>query len=70
MYLSLGRKEEKTRNRKMAVVGNMTRWQYEQVQKDLNVHACELIWHNGGRFADVDQRIAQGFIWLIEHERK
>ena len=70
VYLSLGRKEEKTRNRKMAVVGEMTRWQYEQVQRDLNVRASELIWHNGGHFADIDQRIAQGFIWLIEHERK
>jgi len=70
VYLSLGRKEEKTRNRKMAVVGEMTRWQYEQIQRDLNVRASELIWHNGGHFADIDQRIAQGFIWLIEHERK
>ena len=70
VYLSLGRKEEKTRNRKMSIVGEMTRWQYEQVQNDLNVHARELIWHNGGHFAEVDRRIAQGFIWLIEHERK
>ena len=67
VYLSLGRKEEKTRNRKMASVGDMTRWQYEQLQLDMDVHACELIWHNGGHFADVDHRIAQGFIWLIEH---
>ena len=70
VYLSLGRKEEKTRNRKMAIVGDMTRWQYEQVQRDLNVRASKLIWHNGGHFADIDQRIAQGFIWLIEHERE
>ena len=70
VYLSLGRKEEKTRNRKMAVVGEMTRWQYEQVRQDSNVHASELIWHNGGHFTDVDQRIAQGFSWLIEHARK
>ena len=69
VYLSLGRKEEKTRNRKMASVGDMTRWQYEQLQLDMDVHACELIWHNGGHFADVDHRIAQGFIWLIEHTR-
>lgn len=69
VYLSLGRKEEKTRNRKMASVGDMTRWQYEQVQQDMNVHTCELTWHNGGHFADVDHRIAQGFIWLIGHTR-
>ena len=69
MYLSLGRKEEKTRNRKMAIVGDMTRWQYEQVQQNMNVHTCELTWHNGGHFTDVAHRIAQGFIWMIEHTR-
>ena len=69
MYLSLGRKEEKTRSRKMAIVGDMTRWQYEQMQLDRNVRASELVWHNGGHFADVDHRIAQGFIWLIGHTR-
>ena len=70
VYLSLGRKEEKSRSRKMAVVGDMTRWQHEQMQKDHNVHASELYWHSGGHFADVDQRIAQGFIWLIEHTKR
>ena len=69
VYLSLGRKEEKTRNRKMAIVGDMTRWQYEQVQQNMNVHTCELTWHNGGHFTDVAHRIAQGFIWMIEHTR-
>lgn len=67
VYLSLGWKEEKTRNRKMAIVGDMTRWQCEQVQLDRNVRARELVWHNGGHFTEVDHRIAQGFIWLIEH---
>ena len=66
VYLSLGRKEEKVRSPKMAIVGDMTRWQYEQMQMDTNVQACELVWHNGGHFADVDQRIAQGFAWLME----
>ncbi|MBQ8619691.1 MAG: hypothetical protein IJ418_19590 [Clostridia bacterium] len=70
VYLSLGRKEEKTRSRKMAIVGDMTRWQHTQMQQDGNVRASELYWHNGGHFADVDQRIAQGFIWLIEHTKR
>ena len=54
---------------KMTIVGDMTRWQYEQVQQDMNVHTCELTWHNGGHFTDVAHRIAQGFIWMIEHTR-
>lgn len=67
VYLSLGRKEEKTRSRQMAAVGDRTRWQYEHLKQDEHVRACELVWHNGGHFAEVDQRIAQGFSWLIEH---
>lgn len=70
VYLSLGRKEEKTRSRKMAIVGDMTRWQHERVRLDANVRMSELIWHNGGHFADVDERIAQAFVWLIEHAGK
>lgn len=67
VYLSLGRKEEKTRNRKKAVVGELTRWQNERVIQDTNVHSSELFWHKGGHFSDVDQRIAQAFLWLIDH---
>ena len=70
VYLSLGRKEEKTRNRKMAIVGDVTRWQYELVKQDMNVRASELTWHNGGHFTDADRRIAQGFVWLIEHAKR
>lgn len=67
VYLSLGRKEEKTRSPMMSQVGDMTRWQYERLKQDANVRASELVWHNGGHFTDVEQRIAQGFSWLIEH---
>lgn len=70
VYLSLGRKEEKTRSRRMAIVGDMTRWQHERVRLDANVRMSELIWHSGGHFADVDERIAQAFVWLIEHAGK
>lgn len=69
VYLSLGRKEEKTRSRRMAAVGDMTRWQHEQLQRDTNVCESELAWHSGGHFADVDQRIVQGLAWLIERTK-
>ncbi|MBR4039604.1 MAG: hypothetical protein IKJ11_05835 [Clostridia bacterium] len=42
----------------------------EQVRQDTNVRASELVWHNGGHFTDVDQRIAQVFIWLIRARGK
>lgn len=67
MYFSLGQKEEKTRNRKMAAVGEMTRWQHEQVKDDGCVRYSELVWQNGGHFTDVEKRIAHGFAWLIDH---
>lgn len=65
LYLSLGRREEKTRDPEMATVGDMTRLQHELAQNDPNIRASELCWHNGGHFTEVDQRIAQGFAWLI-----
>ena len=61
------KKEEKTRNRKMAAVGEMTRWQHEQVKDDGCVRYSELVWQNGGHFTDVEKRIAHGFAWLIDH---
>ena len=67
MYFSLGQKEEKTRNRKRAAVGEMTRWQHEQVKDDGCVRYSELVWQNGGHFTDVEKRIAHGFAWLIDH---
>lgn len=65
LYLSLGRREEKTRDPEMAAVGDMTRQQHELAKNDPNLRANELCWHNGGHFTEVDQRIVQGFAWLI-----
>ncbi len=65
VYLSLGMKEEKTRNAAMAAVGDRTRAMHERLASDENVMKTELVWHNGGHFADVERRIAQGFAWLL-----
>ena len=51
----------------MAAVGEMTRWQHEQVKDDGCVRYSELVWQNGGHFTDVEKRIAHGFAWLIDH---
>lgn len=67
VYLSLGRKEERTRSPRMAAVGEMTRWQAAHVRNDGRVRASELVWHNGGHFTEVEARVAQGFAWLIDH---
>ena len=65
VYLSLGAKEEKTRNAAMAAVGDMTRRMHDILTADGNVTRTELVWHPGGHFADVERRIAQGFAWLL-----
>lgn len=70
VYLSLGSKEEKTRNQAMAAVGDMTRWQYDRLRQDAHVRESALVWHPGGHFTDIQRRIAQGFAWMIRHAKE
>lgn len=67
VYLSLGKKEEKTHHPLIAPVGEKTRWQYEQILKDPNIRKSEFVIHNGGHFTEVEMRIAHGFTWLINN---
>ena len=63
VYLSLGDKEEKTRNPVMAQVGNAIRSIYQHLSKS-GVN-CTLEWNEGNHFREPDMRIAKGFAWLI-----
>ena len=63
VYLSLGDKEEKTRNRTMAKVGDRIRSQYDLLSKQ--GIRCVLEWNPGNHFKEADLRTAKGFIWLI-----
>lgn len=65
VYLSLGEKEERARNPRMAQVGDATRRMAGQLQADPNVTETTLVWHTGGHFTDVSDRMAQGLIWLM-----
>lgn len=61
IYLSLGKKEEKTRNKIMAAVGDNIRRQYENLkQLDLDV---TLEWNEGNHFTEPKIRTAKGFAW-------
>ena len=64
IYLSLGDKEEKTRNVVMAKVGDCIRdmhgWLKEQ---GIN---CILEWNAGGHFREPELRMARAFAWLLE----
>lgn len=67
VYLSLGDREEKTRNRVMAKVGGNIRRQHELLCGDEAVKACTLEWNPGNHFVDSAMRTAKGFAWLLRH---
>ena len=63
-YLSLGDREERTRNPVMAAVGGAIREQYRLLAEQ-GVH-CRLDWNPGNHFADSDRRMARGMAWMLE----
>ena len=64
VYLSLGDREEKTRDGIMAAVGDCIRRQYELVQADKNISRHILEWNDGGHFNEPERRIAKGIRWI------
>lgn len=60
-YLSLGDREEKTRNKAMATIGDRIKMQYDILDND-----CVLEWNSGNHFVDSDKRTAKGFAWLLD----
>ena len=67
VYLSLGTREEKTRNKTMAAVGDNIRRQHELLRSACTVNQCVLEWNPGNHFADSDLRTAKGFAWLMRN---
>lgn len=65
IYLSLGTKEEKTRNPVMARVGEAVREQYRRLSRDPQVADCVLEWNAGGHFSNPEGRTARGILWLL-----
>ena len=64
VYLSLGDKEERTRNPVMSKVGECIREGYTSLQrKGLD---CTLEWNSGNHFKEPDLRMAKAFAWVIE----
>lgn len=67
VYLSLGEKEERTKNKTMSKVRDNIRLQYELLCKESVVKACTLEWNPGNHFADSEIRMAKGFAWLLKN---
>lgn len=66
VYLSLGDREEKTKNRAMAQVGDNVRWEYEHLQQTIGADHCTLVWEQGGHFSTPHLRLARAFVWCIK----
>ncbi|MBQ9030086.1 MAG: esterase [Parasporobacterium sp.] len=64
VYLSLGDKEEKTRNPVMAQVGDAIREIYGNLQR--SSMPCRLEWNQGNHFREPELRTAKGFSWLMK----
>ncbi len=63
IYLSLGDREEKTRNPVMATVGEKMREAYELLQAQGVDSVLE--WNEGNNFKDADVRTAKAFAWVM-----
>ncbi len=67
VYLSLGSKEERTKNPLMQTVGDCTRGTYEYLKRNPAVRKVTLQWNKGGHFADADERLVKGILWLLRN---
>ena len=67
IYLSLGDKEERTKNIVMAAVGDNIRTLHSRLaERGID---CTLEWNNGGHFKDAGLRTARAFRWVMEDIR-
>lgn len=65
MYMSLGDREEKTKNKVMATVGDRTRRQAEILKDDPNVEKLFFEWNEGGHFDEPLKRVAKGIARIL-----
>ena len=63
VYLSLGDREEKTKNPVMAAVGDCIRESYDWLQKQGISSTLE--WNPGNHFREPEVRVAKGVAWVI-----
>ena len=64
VYLSLGDREEYTRNQTMAAVGDNIRALHIALTRRNTASTLE--WNAGGHFKDADLRTAKAFAWVME----
>ena len=67
VYLSLGDKEEHTKNAVMAAVGDNIRTLHSRLAE--RGTDCSLEWNSGGHFKNAALRTAKAFRWTTEESR-
>ena len=65
VYLSLGDREEISRNSAIARVGERVRAQYGLLENQLGAEHCTLVWEEGNHFTDNAGRLSRAFIWTV-----
>ncbi len=65
IYLSMGDKEERTKNPTMARVGDCIRRQFQLLEEQGTNSTLE--WNEGNHFRDAHLRMAKGFAWIMNH---
>lgn len=63
VFLSLGRREEVSKNKHIARVGDNLRAYYDHLQGELGTESVALFWNEGGHFQDAAPRTARAFAW-------
>lgn len=68
LYMSLGTKEEKTKNPLMRKVGDHTRETFALLEKEKGIVKSTLEWNPGGHFTEPSERLLKGMMWLLENQ--
>ena len=67
VYMSLGRAEERSRNQRMAKVGERTRKASLLLEEQLESKENIIFeWNDGGHFSDLPNRFKRALLWLMQ----
>ena len=65
VYLSLGKKEKRTKHPVMQSIEDNMLQEYEQLEQNKRVKRVQMDWNEGGHFNNIDGRMESGISWLI-----
>ena len=66
VYLSLGKKEAKSRNARMGQVAQCTQRMQSLLEKELGEENITFEWNDGGHFHEIPNRFAKALRWLLQ----